>query len=566
MKPSDYKISLDILESQSQYSLPMKKGDTKRNICITLREGAVPYEIGADCFAVFSGKKPDGKPLENNCVISGNTIIYSITPQTTAVSGLVDCEINLYGADEGLIGSPRFSIIVDERVVGEEKIESTAEFSALTTLYSQTNKLKTEVENKLANGDFKGDKGDKGDTGAQGPQGEQGIQGEQGVPGETGPQGKTGPQGERGIQGEKGEKGDMPTLDAVANALRGSASGAIVSATDISPVEHQMNVKVRGKNLWNGGDITVTNKYANVNLVNTLLAGQAYTLSADVESNDTDATQCLVYDATNTAVLGFIDRGERVPLTFTPKKDCNLIQIYASKDYNASVDDTATLKNVQLEAGSSATKYVPYVALSEITVNRYGKNLLPYPYADTTKTVNGITFTDNGDGTITANGTATANADFRLVTGGVMPPSVYTISGTPAGGNRNIYFMEINCTGQSSLTDYGSSGTTDYSSVINNLVIAKAYIRIASGTTVNNLVFKPLVEQGDGATEYEKYIAPESYTPNDDGIVENMITDRATITLVPDTEGAVISCEYNKDTNKVIEHLVNAIISLGGNV
>lgn len=160
MKPSDYKISLDILESQSQYSLPMKKGDTKRNICITLREGAVPYEISTDCFAVFSGKKSDGTVLENNCVISGNTIIYSITPQTTAVSGLVDCEIKLYGADSALVTSARFSIIVDERAVGEEEIESTAEFSALTKLYSETNTLKTEIEEKLANGDFKGDKGD----------------------------------------------------------------------------------------------------------------------------------------------------------------------------------------------------------------------------------------------------------------------------------------------------------------------------------------------------------------------------------------------------------------------
>ena len=30
-----------------------------------------------------------------------------------------------------------------------------------------------------------------------------------------------------------------------------------------------------------------------------------------------------------------------------------------------------------------------------------GKNLIPYPYVETTKTVNGVTFTDNGDGSIT---------------------------------------------------------------------------------------------------------------------------------------------------------------------
>ena len=50
--------------------------------------------------------------------------------------------------------------------------------------------------------------------------------------------------------------------------------------------------------------------------------------------------------------------------------------------------------------------YVPYVPTNRELVswranNKLGaKNLLRYPYADITKTVNGITFTDNGDGTI----------------------------------------------------------------------------------------------------------------------------------------------------------------------
>lgn len=174
MKPSDYKISLDILESQSQYSLPMKKGDTARVVYITLREGGVPYEIGTDCFAVLSGRKPDGTVLENNCVIKGNTIIYEITPQTTAVSGLVDCEIKLYGVDNGLICSPRFSIIVDERVVGDEEIESTSEYSALTNLYGtaistikaaedaakSANDIADDLQSKLDSGELKGEKGD----------------------------------------------------------------------------------------------------------------------------------------------------------------------------------------------------------------------------------------------------------------------------------------------------------------------------------------------------------------------------------------------------------------------
>ena len=47
-------------------------------------------------------------------------------------------------------------------------------------------------------------------------------------------------------------------------------------------------------------------------------------------------------------------------------------------------------------------------------MNVSGKNLLSYPYYETTKTLNGVTFTDNGDGSITVNGTATANVYFSL--------------------------------------------------------------------------------------------------------------------------------------------------------
>ena len=38
-----------------------------------------------------------------------------------------------------------------------------------------------------------------------------------------------------------------------------------------------------------------------------------------------------------------------------------------------------------------------------------GKNLLVYPYTDTTKVDSGVTFTDNGDGSVTINGTNTTD-------------------------------------------------------------------------------------------------------------------------------------------------------------
>ena len=56
-------------------------------------------------------------------------------------------------------------------------------------------------------------------------------------------------------------------------------------------------------------------------------------------------------------------------------------------------------------------------------------NLVPFPYFASSYTTNGITFTVNSDGTITANGTATALAIFDAINGALdtkCPASVLT--------------------------------------------------------------------------------------------------------------------------------------------
>ena len=68
-------------------------------------------------------------------------------------------------------------------------------------------KLK-ELQDGIAAGDFKGEKGDTGARGPQGNTGPQGPKGEKGDIGSTGPTGATGPQGPKGETGPHGPKGD----------------------------------------------------------------------------------------------------------------------------------------------------------------------------------------------------------------------------------------------------------------------------------------------------------------------------------------------------------------------
>lgn len=137
-----------------------------------------------------------------------------------------------------------------------------------------------------------------------------------------------------------------------------------------------------------------------------------------------------------------------------------------------------------------------------------GKNLIPYPYVDTTKTVNGITFTDNGDGTITANGTAIAQATFKLMPATAIR-GIFTLSGCSNGGGVGTYNIQPKVDGVWSGSNYdtGSGKQITVNSELSDLVIGVMY-----GATVNNLVFKPQLEVGTKATAYEPYKPTQTIT------------------------------------------------------
>lgn len=69
-----------------------------------------------------------------------------------------------------------------------------------------------------------------------------------------------------------------------------------------------------------------------------------------------------------------------------------------------------------------------------------GKNLIPYPYEDTTKTLNGVTFTDNGDGSIMVNGTPTEYSYFMFGVIPIMPSTTFTISKNQSADAANVAF------------------------------------------------------------------------------------------------------------------------------
>lgn len=133
--------------------------------------------------------------------------------------------------------------------------------------------------------------------------------------------------------------------------------------------------------------------------------------------------------------------------------------------------------------------------------NCAGKNLLN-PTLQTT-TQNGVTCTNNGDGTFTLNGTASATTVFYLYEDVMPNTKTLNLCGCPKnnGGIRLKVDQKI-----SPYTSYGND--TGNGSIMNIEDASSCYIGIDSGVTCNNLVFKPMITEDLNATynDFEPYV------------------------------------------------------------
>ena len=155
---------------------------------------------------------------------------------------------------------------------------------------------------------------------------------------------------------------------------------------------------------------------------------------------------------------------------------------------------------------------LPWVRNGEdVMVLRTGKNLIPN--AGETLETNGITFTVNEDGSVTVNGTATANASVRLAGGYTNTEPVLWYK-----GGVNYRLGKGNTTNGVSLMMYsrqsgvwnGVRSANDFVSDIGFSPSADGYITdifvfVLSGSVVDHATVYPQLEIGSVATKYEQY-------------------------------------------------------------
>ena len=172
------------------------------------------------------------------------------------------------------------------------------------------------------------------------------------------------------------------------------------------------------------------------------------------------------------------------------------------------------------QPNSDYAHYVPYAktnieltskvdGMGNILKRNGAKNYNEYPYYETTETNNGITFTVNDDGTVTANGTATgggATFQFRSRTASPLklPTGEYILTG---GYSANAYITlgkTVNNAWQNVVKSYGEHDNAQFS-ILSSDNIGLA-IEVSTGTVLTNAVFKPMIRvAGDFDDTYEPY-------------------------------------------------------------
>jgi hypothetical protein len=191
--------------------------------------------------------------------------------------------------------------------------------------------------------------------------------------------------------------------------------------------------------------------------------------------------------------------------------------------------------------------------------------------------VYGKAFTENGgtlsvgtDGGVTGSGTPAGyvsclNAIAKLDVG------VYTLSWTGTSTNiacsilirnaKNETIVEVNTENFQKVRTFDLASYPDYDNVAigikranNNIALSgTAYFQLEKGSVAS--AFAPCIDPAQakvvryGINSLGEEYGRASYTPNADGTVDGIKSLAPSMTIVTDTEGAVLTCEHNKDSN-----------------
>ena len=342
------------------------------------------------------------------------------------------------------------------------------------------------LRNDAANGKFngkdgaKGDKGDKGNTGPRGPVGPQGPQGERGIQGPIGPTGATGPRGPQGEKGDTGERG--PQGEQGVQGVQGEKgdTGAQGPVGETGPVGPKGDTGPQGERGEQGPQGEV---------------GPEGPAGKDgVQIDDAAVSEDAPWSSKHI-----------IDMLCPPLEESgNPVVCYPVAGYSLGVK--ASWEPVQEGSGTPSPENIrPIKGRDSVTVERCGDNLLKFPYATSSANRNGLVITSQQDGSITVNGTATADTWYAInldIEKRLPMNTPMALSGCPAGGSTKSYYIGLYLGGKW-FSDSGN-GNTDIKFTTQE-ISSRVEVSIIKGTVCNNLTFYPKIEVGTTITPYRKY-------------------------------------------------------------
>lgn len=194
-----------------------------------------------------------------------------------------------------------------------------------------------------------------------------------------------------------------------------------------------------------------------------------------------------------------------------------------------------------------------------------GKNLLKYPYIETTKTSQGITFTDNKDGSINVSGTATETAYYNLysnIDGKRLTLASGTYKLVPKGRSKCNVFVN---NGVNSVKNEGTFTITDGHNDV------WCFIEAPKGLAVSETIY-PMIQLASITDEsYEPYTggqpSPSPNYPQEIKRVVNPVVKVCGKNLLPPNLRNIDRVKINiKKGVKLTLICKNGVVSKGGNL
>lgn len=167
--------------------------------------------------------------------------------------------------------------------------------------------------------------------------------------------------------------------------------------------------------------------------------------------------------------------------------------------YNALPKVTGEGTDITLN-GTANTKMDVELDPSELEqTTTTGKNL--FNTSTATTTVNGITCTNNGDGTYTLDGTATDSVSIDFFSDTTIPSGTYKAIGCPPGGSASTYYIATRNDGVWGDKDTGNGAIITFTN------FGKLSLSIAQGVTLTKAILKPMVTSDTSLTydDFEPY-------------------------------------------------------------